>query len=209
MWCGDAAGRDYLTRMQEGGDADTTRFAGILSNPTETNREAAREPALELLRFITPFGVGHFSHTERAQAYKPESVGAWADSVHWSADLSHMQSWLTDADTLWVGEYMARHGGAASWLFLPYISCGQVIPRHRLHRLELKIIGLYPNSLNRMRHSGSPYKAVPAGGQASVLLCVWVWVWATMCMWHDEQSLAVVEWRCECRWLMPMGLCCL
>ena len=78
----DAAGRDYLTRMQEGGDADTTRFAGILSNPTETNREAAREPALELLRFITPFGVGHFSHTERAQAYKPESVGAWADSVH-------------------------------------------------------------------------------------------------------------------------------
>jgi len=98
----DAAGRDYLQRMQNGSNADTTRFAGIMSNPTETNRE----PALELLRFITPFGVGHFSHTERAQAYKPESVGAWADSVHWSADLSHMQSWLTDADTLWVGVYI-------------------------------------------------------------------------------------------------------
>ena len=98
----DAAGRDYLQRMQDGSDADTTRFAGILSNPEETNRE----PALELLRFITPFGVGHFSHTERAEAYKPESVGAWADSVHWSTDLSHMQSWLTDADTLWVGVYI-------------------------------------------------------------------------------------------------------
>lgn len=98
----DAAGRDYLQRMQDGGDADTTRFAGILSGPDETNRE----PALELLRFITPFGVGHFSHTERAQAYKPESVGAWADSVHWSADLSPIQSWLTDADTLWVGVYI-------------------------------------------------------------------------------------------------------
>ena len=98
----DAAGRDYLQRMQNGGDADTTRFAGIMSTP----EEADREPALELLRFITPFGVGHFSHTERAQAYKPESVGAWADSVHWSADLSPMQSWLTDADTLWVGVYI-------------------------------------------------------------------------------------------------------
>jgi hypothetical protein len=98
----DGAGRDYLQRMQNGGDADTTRFAGIMSGPTEANRE----PALELLRFITPFGVGHFSHTERAQAYKPESVGAWADSVHWSADLSPMQAWLTDADTLWVGVYI-------------------------------------------------------------------------------------------------------
>lgn len=95
----DAAGRDYLRRMQDGGDADTNRFAGITP-------EGIREPALELLRFITPFGVGHFSHTERAQAYKPESVGAWADSVHWSADLSHMQSWLTHADTLWVGVYI-------------------------------------------------------------------------------------------------------
>ena len=98
----DGAGRDYLQRMQQGGDADTIGFAGIVSDPEEANRE----PALELLRFITPFGVGHFSHSERAQAFKPESVGAWADSVHWSADLSHMQSWLTDTDTLWVGIYI-------------------------------------------------------------------------------------------------------
>ena len=64
--------------------------------------------------------------------------------------------------------FMARHGGAASWLFLTYISCGQVIPRHRPHGLEQKIIGLYPNSLNRMRHSGSLYKAVPFGGHLPV-----------------------------------------
>jgi len=95
----DDAGRDYLRRMQDGGEADTARFAGITA-------EGIREPALELLRFITPFGVGHFSHSDRAQAYKPESVGAWADSVHWTADLSPMQSWLTEADTLWVGVYI-------------------------------------------------------------------------------------------------------
>ena len=95
----DGAGRDFLQRMQQGGDADTATFAGISTS-------GIREPATELLRFITPFGVGHFSHTERAQDYKPESVGAWADSVHWSSDLSDMQSWLTDADTLWIGAYI-------------------------------------------------------------------------------------------------------
>ena len=56
---------------------------------------------------------------------------------------------------------MARHDGAASWLFLPYVSCGQVIPRHRLQALEQKTIGLYPNSLNRVRHPSSLYEAVP------------------------------------------------
>ena len=44
--------------------------------------------------------------------------------------------------------FMASHGGAASWFFLPYISCGQVMPLHRLRDLEGKIISLYPNSLN-------------------------------------------------------------
>jgi len=101
----DEAGRDFLSRMQAGGDADTTTFAGILAAP-DPNPDQVRTPALELMRFITPFGVGHFSHTERALGYKPESVGAWADSVHWSADLSGMQQWLTGADTLWVGIYI-------------------------------------------------------------------------------------------------------
>ena len=65
----DDAGRDFLERMLEGDDADTTRFAGIVG-------EGDRLPALEWMRFITPFGVGHFSHTERADAYRPEAVAA-------------------------------------------------------------------------------------------------------------------------------------
>ena len=93
------AGRDYLKRMKDGGDADTTRFAGIVADEQRT-------PALELMRFITPFGVGHFSHTERAEAYRPEAVAAWADSAHWRADLSGLQPWLGAVDTLWVGAYI-------------------------------------------------------------------------------------------------------
>ena len=95
----DEAGRDYLERMLEGADADTTRFAGVV-------QEGDRMPALEWMRFITPFGVGHFSHTERANAYRPEAVAAWADSAHWQTDLSSLQPWMATADTLWVGAYI-------------------------------------------------------------------------------------------------------
>lgn len=93
------AGRLWLNRMLIGGDADTTRFAGIA-------QEGLRAPALELMRFITPFGVGHFSQNERAQAYRPESVAVWADSAHWQADLTALQPWLLGPDTLWVGAFI-------------------------------------------------------------------------------------------------------
>ena len=89
---------------------------------------------------------------------------------HWRAVLQHSAGITSETERKY--EYMARHGGAASWLFLPYMSCGQLTCRHRLQRLEQKLIGLYPNSLNRMRHSGSPYKAVPTGGQSTVCVDV-------------------------------------
>ena len=85
---------------------------------------------------------------------------------HWRAVMQHGAGIATEAEKKYT--YMASHGGAASWFFLPYISCGQVMPLHRLRDLEGKIIALYPNSLNRLRHSASLYKAVPYGGQAPV-----------------------------------------
>ena len=93
---------------------------------------------------------------------------------HWRAVLQHSAGLASEIERKY--EYMARHGGAASWadswLFLSYISCGQVIPRHRLHSLELKIIGLNPNSLNRMRHSGSPYNSVEGCAYRRASFCV-------------------------------------
>ena len=56
---------------------------------------------------------------------------------HWRAVLQHSAGIASET------EYMARHGGAALWLFLPYIPCGQVTDRHRLQNLERKVIGLY------------------------------------------------------------------
>ena len=117
--------------------------------------------------------VGIGFHLKGKQAYygmvhERAPHGRW--QVHWRAVLQHSSGLASEMERKY--EYMARQGTAASCLFLPYISRGQVIPRHKPHSLELKIIGLYRNSLNRMQHSGSPYQAVPIGGQAS--LCVGV-----------------------------------
>lgn len=61
-------------------------------------------PPLELLRFITPFGVGHFSHMERLDEYRPVYIPRWEDSVHWEADISHL--WESLGDTMHLGLYI-------------------------------------------------------------------------------------------------------
>ena len=60
------------------------------------------QPTVELLRFITPFGVGHFSASERLDEYKPVYIPKWEDSVHWEADISHLWEALGDSATLGV-----------------------------------------------------------------------------------------------------------
>jgi len=148
----DAAGRDFLTRMQQGGDADTAVFAGIMA-------EGDRRPAQELLRFITPFGVGHFSQSERALDYKPESVGAWADSVHWSTDLSEMQHWLTHADTLWVGIYID------TWTDEGYTLSAQIQMKESLLPCDAALDRHTLSLLNttKLAHDQRPYTAFANG----------------------------------------------
>ena len=58
---------------------------------------------------------------------------------------------------------MAHNGGAAKWHFLPYITCGQVIPILKLKALEDRIIKRYPNSLNRMAFPRALYRSVQDG----------------------------------------------
>lgn len=49
-------------------------------------------PTVELMRFMTPFGVGHFSKAteEVNEKRKPVYIDEWADEVNWSADISHL-----------------------------------------------------------------------------------------------------------------------
>jgi len=47
-------------------------------------------PPIELLRFITPFGAGHFSDHPKTASLRPVYIPRWADSVSWEADITHL-----------------------------------------------------------------------------------------------------------------------
>ena len=60
--------------------------------------------SLELLRFITPFGVGHFNNKENIQKLKPSYIPRWEDDITWEEDISHLLPVLSDE--VWVGLYI-------------------------------------------------------------------------------------------------------
>lgn len=47
-------------------------------------------PNVELLRFMTPFGVGHFTNDERVKNRKPPYIPHWEEQVKWSQDITHL-----------------------------------------------------------------------------------------------------------------------
>ena len=80
---------------------------------------------------------------------------------HWRAILQHGSGMATEGAQKY--SYMSHNGGAAKWYFLPYITCGQVIPILKLETLDDRIIKNSPNSLNRMAFPRALYKSVQDG----------------------------------------------
>ncbi len=56
----------------------------------------AYQPTVELMRFMTPFGVGHFSAPKDSLSSKrkPVYIDKWASEVVWEQDVSHLISML-------------------------------------------------------------------------------------------------------------------
>ncbi len=55
-------------------------------------------PAIELLRFMSPFGVGHYSDEEKypkMKYYRPVYVPKWEKEVVWESDISELESLVT------------------------------------------------------------------------------------------------------------------
>ena len=75
---------EYL--MQDLAD-DNAEFPGIKKF---TNHKKAFYPPLELLRFITPFGVGYFNTQECCEKLKPVYIARWEDDISWNEDISHL-----------------------------------------------------------------------------------------------------------------------
>ena len=54
------------------------------------------KPSVELLRFMTPFGVGHFNDNERVATLKPVYIPKWEDAVQWEQNITHLLPLLED-----------------------------------------------------------------------------------------------------------------
>lgn len=79
-------------------DASTIngKFKGIKS--TETY-----QPVVELLRFMTPFGVGFFSN-DKGKHRKPVYIPTWEKQVVWEQDISQLKSLVSN--TFYVGVWI-------------------------------------------------------------------------------------------------------
>ncbi|WP_420573115.1 peptide-N-glycosidase F-related protein [Kordia sp.] len=62
------------------------------------------EPNVELLRFMTPFGVGYFTNDERVKSRKPVYIPHWESDVKWSQDITHLLPLLEDE--IYVGVFI-------------------------------------------------------------------------------------------------------
>ncbi len=65
----------------------TEAFKGIQKFVTE---DGFYYPPIELLRFITPFGVGYFNTQDCCEKLKPVYIAKWEDNISWNEDISHL-----------------------------------------------------------------------------------------------------------------------
>ncbi|MCG8476410.1 MAG: hypothetical protein MI784_13160 [Cytophagales bacterium] len=84
-------GKNKFPKEQEGLEG----FPGILA-------QGDYKPAIELLRFMTPFGVGYYN--DKMDLRKPVYIPHWAEDVRWSADVTDQVSRLEGE--VWVGVWI-------------------------------------------------------------------------------------------------------
>jgi len=69
----------------------------------ESNNEVY-QPNIELLRFMTPFGIGFFNTHEHIKSRKPVYIPKWEDNVSWQQDITHLLNLLEDE--VYIGVYI-------------------------------------------------------------------------------------------------------
>jgi len=62
------------------------------------------QPNIELLRFMTPFGVGYFNDNEYTKDRKPIYIPHWENEVNWTQDITHLLPLLEDE--VYIGVYI-------------------------------------------------------------------------------------------------------
>lgn len=106
-------------------------------------------PAVELMRFFTPFGVNHFN--EQVQVYGQE----WEEKAYYKQDITELLP-LLKGET-WIGVFIGNYdkGGHKVSLNLKYYPGSRVVPEPE-NKQEAWIYPLF-NTLNIMEMAGQDY----------------------------------------------------
>ncbi|MDP2360044.1 MAG: PNGase F N-terminal domain-containing protein [bacterium] len=140
--------RSFLDALAEGVDVlpaftgrDGRRYQGITATADYT-------PPLELVRFITPFGVGHFNDQVRVEGV------AWADSAVYKMDLGGLAPLLRGP--VWIGAFIGNYdaGGHELSLRLSWHPGSRVAEADRPDRSW--ILPLF-NTVNVLEMAGQEY----------------------------------------------------
>lgn len=89
---------------------DNSSFKQLFKDSTDTDffpgvvPVNGYEPAVEILRFMTPFGVGHFSNDPKLMMRKPVYIPKWEEKVTWTQDVTQLISEL--GGEVWVGAFV-------------------------------------------------------------------------------------------------------
>lgn len=121
----------------ENGNFDLTQFNTIYPAVKDTlfYDSIKYSPNIELMRFMTPFGVGYFNDKERIKKRKPVYIPRWEDEVSWTTDLTHLADELTEE--VYVGAFIdtwTKEGYKIS-AKLEYIE--STIPQHQKKQVEI------------------------------------------------------------------------
>ncbi len=133
--------RDSLQALPAMKDNNGREYHGFL-------RTADYEPPVELLRFFTPFGVGHFNEKRQVSGLQ------WQDSAYYEQDITSAILPCSD-DEVWIGVYIANYdkGGHRVSLSLDAHPDSQEKSEARDSLWAMPLF----NTLNIMEMSGQEY----------------------------------------------------
>jgi hypothetical protein len=122
-------------------DRDGVAYEGVVANDRY-------EPALELMRFFTTFGVRHFNQSVQIEGYQ------WSDSSIFKQDITELAPALNG--DVWIGVFIGNYdgGGHIASLKLHYYPGLQSA---KPERTKLPYIRTLFNTLNIMEMAGQNY----------------------------------------------------
>ena len=165
-------------------------------------------PVVELMRFMTPFGVGHYSDN-KVKNRRPVYIPTWEKQVVWEHDITDLESLVTGTFYIgvWIDSWTAEEKNIKLKLInsnrkqqkvtvlplvntIPYVG-GQQIPDNFAHKELEKIFLLKKNIKNVKLHYITTGHGGHSGGDEFIKLKNSVY-------FDNKLVLDTIPWRDDC-----------